>query len=244
MMRTCRGWSRLAIAMALLAMASVLFNRFGTWNNLGTLRLAQDEISHGRLEAAHQRLAALAGRPGVLGGAADYWLGVCEALRGRSDSALLAFGRLPAGYPFDCVGAYLEAKANLSQGKLHAAEQRLEQALAAGGPGLDQVRDLLSQIYQIEVRFDDVKSLLRGGLADAKDQIRTLKDISNLELGRLPYDGLQAALEKAGELAPEDDGVWLGKGRLAIEAGRWDEAREWLSRCQIERAPILPSGGR
>ena len=92
---------------------------------------------------------------------------------------------------------------------------------------------LLSDIYQIEVRFDDVKALLRAGLADAKDPIRILKELSNVELDRLPYDGLQGALEKAGQLAPEDDRVWLGKGRLAIEAGRWDEAREWLGRCRV-----------
>ena len=99
-------------------------------------------------------------------------------------------------------------------------------------PAWTRIRDLLSQIYQIEVRFDDVKALLRASLADAKDPIRVLKDLSNLELDRLPYDGLQAALEKAGQLAPEDDRVWLGKGRLAIEAGRWEEAREWLRRCR------------
>ena len=152
------------------------------------------------------------------------------------DAALRAFARLPEGYAFDPIGAYHEAKANLTQGKLHAAERRLEQALARGGPGLDQVRDLLGHIYQIEVRFDDVKALLRASLADAKDPIRVLKELSNLELDRLPYDGLQAALEKAGQLAPEDDRVWLGKARLAIEAGRWDEAREWLERCRGGRA--------
>ena len=106
-----------------------------------------------------------------MGGTADYWLGICEALSGRPDAALQAFARLPDGYPFDAVGAYHEAKANLVQGKLHPAERRLEQVLARGGPDLDQVRDLLSEIYQIEVRFDDAKALLRASLADAKDPI-------------------------------------------------------------------------
>ena len=143
-----------------------------------------------------------------------------------------AFARLPEGFVFDPVGAYHEAKANLSQGRLRAAERRLEEALARGGPGLDRIRDLLSEIYQIEVRFDDAKLLLRASIGDAKDPIRVLKELSNLEMDRLPYEGLQGALEKAGQLAPEDDRVWLGKGRLAIEAGRWDEARGWLSRCK------------
>ncbi len=183
----------------------------------------------------------MAARPGALGGAADYWLGVCEALGNRPDAALLAFARLPEDYPFDAVGAYHEAKANLTHGRLHAAERRLEQTLARGGPGLDQVRDLLSEIYQIEVRFDDDKDLHRAGLADANDPIRILKYLNNLDWDRLPYDGVRGALEKAGELAPEDDRVWLGKGRLAIEAGRWEEARGWLERCRaagLADAPV------
>ena len=143
-----------------------------------------------------------------------------------------AFARLPEGYAFEPAGAYHEAKLNLSQGKLHAAERRLEQVLARGGPGLDRIRSLLSEIYQIEVRFDDVKVLLKASIADAKDPIRVLKELTNLELDRLPYNGLNAALEKAGESAPEDERVWLGKSRLAIEAGRWKEAREWLDRCR------------
>ncbi len=235
-----RAWG-IGIAVVVLALGWTLFARLEAWSKLGELRLAQQEIARGQLGAAHRRLDVLAARPGALGGAADYWLGICEALGSSPDAALRAFARLPEGYVFDPVGAYHEAKANLTQGKLHAAERRLEQALARGGPGLDQVRDLLGHIYQIEVRFDDAKVLLRASLADAADPIRVLKDLSNLELDRLPYNGLQAALERAGQLAPDDKRVWLGKGRLAIEAGRWEEAREWLRRCGCERgdAPVL-----
>jgi len=229
-MRQCWRW--LGITTVLLGLGWVLFTRPAAWNDLVQLRLAQQEIARGQLAAAHRRLAALAARPGALDGSADYWLGICEALSGRPDAALRAFARLPEGFVFDPVGAYHEAKAHLSQGRLRAAERRLEETLARGGPGLDRIRDLLSEIYQIEVRFDDAKLLLRASIADAKDPIRVLKELSNLEMDRLPYEGLQGALEKAGQLAPEDDRVWLGKGRLAIEAGRWDEARQWLSRCK------------
>ena len=137
----------------------------------------------------------LAARPGALDGAANYWLGVCEALRGRTDAALRAFARVPERYVFDPLGAYLEAKANKSRGRLHDAERRLEQALAQGGPGRDQVRELLSLIYEIEVRFDDVKSLHHASLAEAQDPTRDLKELSNLDLDRLPYEGLKGALE-------------------------------------------------
>ena len=245
MMRIGRRWRRLGFAAVLLVLGLVGFARLRAWNDLGVLRLAQQEIARGQLAAAQRRLASLAARPGALGGAADYWLGICEALGGRPEAALRAFARLPEGYAFEPAGAYHEAKSNLTQGKLHAAERRLEQVLARGGPGLDQIRDLLIRIYEIEVRFDDVKVLLRARLSDVEDPIRVLKELSNYELERLPYSGLQPALEKAGVLAPRDERVWLGKSRLAIEAGRWEEAREWLDRCQntgadtpIQRARI------
>ena len=106
------------------------------------------------------------------------------------------------------------------------------QALAHGSPGLEQARDLLSHIYQIQGRFDDDKLLREASLADAQDPVRVLRQLSGLDFDRIPYVGLLATLENAGELAPEDDRVWLGKGRMAIEAGRWEEARKWLGRCR------------
>ena len=86
-------------------------SQLDTWRVRGELVLARHEIARGRLEAARRRLVALTARPGVLGGAADYWLGICEALDDRPEAALRAFARLPEGYAFDPVGAYHEAKA-------------------------------------------------------------------------------------------------------------------------------------
>ncbi len=232
MMRIRRRWWWFGIPALFLASSWLLFARLQQWNYQGNLRLAQQEIANGQLGQAQKRLAAMAARSGAPGRAADYWLGVCEALTDRPIDALRAFSRLPEEYPFDPVGAYHEAKANLTQGKLHAAEKRLARTLAGGGLGLKPIRELLSHIYEIEVRFDDVKALQRAGLAEAKDPVRILKYLNNLDWDRLPYDGLFGTLEKAGELAPDDDRVWLGKARLAIEAGRWEEAREWLERCR------------
>jgi tetratricopeptide (TPR) repeat protein len=232
MMRIRRRWWRLGILAGLLALGWAGFAQLNHWRVRGELVLARQEIARGRMESARRRLTALAARPGALGGDADYWLGICEALDGRPEAALRAFGRVPREYAFDPVGAYHEAKANLSQGRLHPAERRLEQALDRSGPGLDRIRDLLSHIKQIEVRFDDIKPLLRASLAAADDPMRDLRELSNFDLERLPYDGLRATLEKAGQLAPEDDRVWLGKARLALEDGRWDEAEQWLLRCR------------
>jgi tetratricopeptide (TPR) repeat protein len=227
-----RRWRRLGLLAGLLAAAWALSVGVGAVRARVEFHSARADIARGRLEPARRRLAALAAaRPGTLGGAVDYWLGVCEATLGHPDAALRAFARVPDDFAFDAHGAYLEAKANLAHGRLRAAERRLERALARGGPDLGPVRDLLRHIYEIEVRFDDAKALLRASLAVAPDPIRVLKELSNYEQERVPADGLRAALEKAGELAPQEDRVRLGRARLAILAGRWDEGEAWLRRC-------------
>jgi tetratricopeptide (TPR) repeat protein len=213
-------------------LAWVAFAELSAHRARSELQLAQYEIARGRLDSARRRLTGLAAHPSATGGAADHWLGVCESLAGHPDAALRAFARVPAGYVFEPIGAYHEAKANMTRGRLHAAERRLEQVVGQRGPVEDAIRGLLRRIYELEVRFDAVKSLLRADLAEADDPLRDLKELSNLDLSRLPYDGLKEALEKAGNLAPEDDRVWLGKARLAIEAGGWDEANDWLTRCR------------
>jgi enediyne biosynthesis protein E4 len=100
---------------AMLAVGWVLFAQLNMWNELGELRLAQQEIARGQLKAAQRRLTHLASGPGVLGGAADYWLGICEGMGGHPEAALQAFGRVPEGFAFDPLGAFREAKANLSR---------------------------------------------------------------------------------------------------------------------------------
>src|SRR5580693_888022 len=107
MMQRRRRWRRVGIVAVLLAMGWALFARLDAWRARGELGLAQQEIASGRLKAAHRRLTGLAARPGELGGAAAYWLGVCEALGGHPDDALRAFARVPEGYAFDPLGAYL-----------------------------------------------------------------------------------------------------------------------------------------
>jgi tetratricopeptide (TPR) repeat protein len=233
-----RRLRRLAIVAAPLAVIWVAVAQLQAWRARGDLRRAQQEIARGELEPARLRLGKLATNPGVMGGAVDYWLGVAEALAGNSAAALRAFRRVPAGFPFDARGAVLEAQANLAQGCLHAAERRLEAVRAQGGPDQPAVRQLLGRVYRLQVRFRDVRGLLRVSLAEADNPVAVLKAATDLELDmeRIPYDGLREALELAGRRAPDDDRVWLGKARLAIESGQWDTAHEWLLRCRTAGA--------
>ena len=173
------------------------------------------------------------GRPGRDGRLlAGELRGDCRPQRGGA----AAFSRVPAGYEFASAGAYFEAEANLGCGRLSAAEARLEATLERGGPDLDRLVPLLIRVYQLQARFDDVRRVLRRQLGTADPPLKILRELDNLNRGRHAYDGLRAALERAGVDAPDDDRVWLGRGRLAIALGRWDEAADWLGRCLAARA--------
>ncbi len=202
------------------------------WTLRVELRRAEAEVSAGRFVAARERLIALEqSRPGARGGAADYWLGICEAALDRDSEALTAFGRLPKNHVFASAGAFLEARANVNQGRIRAAECRLVPILANGYPDPHLLVPLLVRVYQIQGRFADVRRVYRRWLASAEKPLEILRKLDNLDLGRHAFDGLRAALDRDARLAPEDDRVWLGLARMAIAAGRWDEADRWTARC-------------
>ena len=46
---------------------------------------------------------------------------------------------------------------------------------------------------------------------------------------------MRQALDKARQAAPDDDRVWLALADLATRSGRFDEAGEWLTRCERAR---------
>ncbi|RUL85376.1 CRTAC1 family protein [Tautonia sociabilis] len=224
---------RLALAAVALALVAGALAGLDALRVRGELRAARAELAQGRVATARDRLAGLsAKRPGAVGGAVDYWLGICESIRGRPDAALDAFGRVPVGFPFDPVGAFHEASANLRRGRLRPAEDRLERLLRRGSGGLDEARDLLRRLYVIQVRIDDAMDLMRSSLGTSRDPLRLLKELADLGRGSLPLDGLAQTLEQAGRMAPEDDRVWLGRARLAMLQGRWEEADHWLLRCE------------
>ena len=228
--RRCRQLLFLAMVPALV-LAS--YAGLGAWRVRYEVARAQEEMASGRLELARRRLADVSGRhPGALGGTIDYLLGLCEATLGRDEDALRAFARVPKALEFTTAGAYLEARANLARGHLRAAETRLEGTLTRGGPDRDRLFPLLVRVYETQARFDDVRRMLRRRLADSRDPLKVLKNLDNLDQGGHPYDGLKAALEEAGRRAPGDDRVWLGKARLALATGRWDEAFGWLRACR------------
>jgi tetratricopeptide (TPR) repeat protein len=48
----------------------------------------------------------------------------------------------------------------------------------------------------------------------------------------VPVETDRAALERASQLSPADDRLWLGRANLALRTGAADEAERWLDKCQ------------
>jgi tetratricopeptide (TPR) repeat protein len=230
-------WVRLGIATIAVPLAWASWRAIDNLRFRGEMILARKELAQGRREQARARLAALASaRPGALGGEVDCLLGVCESALGRIDAALDAFGRVPSTYVFDAQAARFEAEANLQRGRLRAAETRLEEALSRGGPGLNEIRRLLSRVYEIQLRVDDSLTLYRSSLPESSEPFLLLQRISSLEGGTLPLESLKDTLDEAASMAPADDRVWLGQARLAMQMGQWDQALSLLRHCQEKKA--------
>ena len=230
-----RVWIRLAVLVGALATLAVATVAAQAWWQRHELGLARAEIERGEFVPALRRLESLAAtRPRWAGGdegALDYWLGNCRWGVGRRDEALAAFARVPEGGEYGTLSAAFAAEGLLKQGRWRAAEERLERALARGGPGLNEVRNRLDQLYRMQARFEDAARLLRDGCASAPDPVRVLRALWVTERGTPPFETIQQALDIGERLDPKEERVWLGRARVATRTGRLDEAEAWLKRC-------------
>lgn len=227
-----RRWIPLVILIAAVPVGWVLVTKLAGLRVRGELMLARQDAAQGHFDRARARLLRLTRARGGHAGEVDYLLGICESSLGHVDAALAAFSRVPAGVEFEPRAAYLEAGANLQRGRLRAAERRLVETLRRGGPGLREPRQLLTRVYEIQLRVEDSLPLYRESLDGTDEPFPLLQRICSLDGGTLPLESLRATLDEAARLAPDDDRVWLGRARLAILAGAWDEAEDWLQRCR------------
>jgi tetratricopeptide (TPR) repeat protein len=68
-----------------------------------------------------------------------------------------------------------------------------------------------------------------------RDPTETMRLLWNSEKQGYPIEGVRLEVAKALRVAPEDDRVWLAAADLATREGHFDEASEWLDRCERAR---------
>lgn len=202
----------------------------------------EDEIERGLVSRAASDLAELiAAYPGA--DEAAFLLGQCEKARGRPEAAAEAWTKVPLNstFAFRAIEGLMELK--LEQGRLSEAEQlilRTRDDPRYAGP---DVSILLGAIYSQEGRLREALLLIEAlwqrhdesGQAASETAIKQLWLYIELQSNRVPDETVRAILEQAGQVAPNDDRIWLWKADLAIRTRSYDQAAKWLDLCQQKR---------
>ena len=68
-----------------------------------------------------------------------------------------------------------------------------------------------------------------------RDPSEILRSLWKDDVDPYPVDGFTQGLGKAKLSAPDDDRVWLGLADLATRTARFEEAGDWLARCERAR---------
>jgi tetratricopeptide (TPR) repeat protein len=215
-----------AILAAWFAVRAVEHRRFED-----ELSRARSEFAERRFGAARARLTRLAGRwPGQ--GEVELLLGACEKIRGNSDAAMAAWGRVPAGTPQAHVAMLSRARLAMEIGRYRLTETCLDRLKDEKSEVTDEARRLLGWLYLITGRHDEHRNHIREDLERAPDPTPLLRTLWSTDFDHYPLESISQTLAKANQTAPDDDRVWLGLANMEIRRGRFEEAGEWLARCE------------
>jgi tetratricopeptide (TPR) repeat protein len=202
------------------------------------LRQAQVELAGRRAALAKVRLNRLAKRwPGR--GDVEYWLGATELVEGNTNAALAAWSRVPVQAPEARAAALALGRLALEQFRYGMAEDGLKRAIPGGGDISDEARRLLGRLYWVLGRHDEYRRSLYREIERENDPTENLLTLWSIDFTAYPFEGMRQALEKAKQVAPDDDRVWLALADLSTRNGHFDEAGDWLTRCERARPDDL-----
>jgi len=235
-----RRWvSLLCLAAGLLAVVCGALWTLTEQRFQSGLKSARAWVESGQFEAARPWLAEQSARRPEHAEAA-FLLGVCEHAAGRAEPALNAWARVPLESPWGLNASMARANTLVNDlGRFGDAETVLTLALARAGPSASQHRYLLTQLFYWEGRLDEMRRLLQEGWNTSDDRVGDLRDLWLIDSAVTMVERVQAAVEQAARMAPDDDRVWLARANLALLSGRFPEAARWLDAC-LEARPRDP----
>jgi enediyne biosynthesis protein E4 len=210
------------------------FWAFGEWRYRSELRQAADDFAGRRYSEAGERLARLALlRPTE--GEVAYWLGTCKLKEGDSEAALKAWASVPDDSPEAPTVAMARAQLAVQLGRYGLAEACLKRAILGPREVSDEARRLLGRVYWTTGRRDQYRRLLQKDAERTHDPSEILRTFWSLDHDPYKLESMTQALGKASKSAPDDDRVWLALADLATRVAHFDEASEWLTRCEHAR---------
>ena len=198
------------------------------------LREAKRELAKQRNDQAKERLIQLARRwPGR--GDVEYWLGISEMAADNTDAAFEAWSRIPAKAPEAALAALASGRLAMDKFRFSVAERWLERAILEAGETGEEARWLLGRLHWLTGRHDDYRRYLRQEIERGRDQAANLRLLWTTDHEGYPVEGMRREVDQANQAAPEDDRVWLALADLATRTGRFEEAAEYLARCEQAR---------
>ncbi len=133
------------------------------------------------------------------------------------------------------VAALATGTLALENGKYALAESALDRASKAGKNIGMEARKLQGRLHWITGRHDEYVRFLRSQAEAERDPSETLRTLWSVDTVAYPIDAMRLAVGKANTGAPDDDRVWLALADVATRSGRFDEANDWLSRCEASQ---------
>ncbi len=204
------------------------------------------EIQAGRHGHAVRKLEALlAWKPDS--GEAAYLLGVCQKARGQAKAADQAWERVSPTSSFGAQAIRGRMELLIERGRPTEAEKLIIDATADPRFDGSEVRLFLGLVYSLQGRVDEGRRLietcwdrLNAAGEGASDRAILLVRL-HIQLWRQTpsVEEVRSFLDHVARSAPDDDRGWLGKAKLAIRFGRYDEAAKWLEACLQRRSDDL-----
>jgi tetratricopeptide (TPR) repeat protein len=133
-------------------------------------------------------------------------------------------------------------------GRLAAAEQLVLDSVKNPRYDRTQLMVMLVPIYSQIGRSDEAERLIEERFqhltetdeVTQEQAIKLLQPHIDLTVKASTAELLRLYLDQMGKLAQDDDRVWLGRANLAIQTGKYDDAKRWLDACQRRRANDVP----
>jgi tetratricopeptide (TPR) repeat protein len=182
---------------------------------------AKEDMRAGRFATAARKLKArLAFKPGR--DEAYYLLGACEKAKGHVDDAEKAWLRVSRASEFASRAMLGRLELRVERGQLAETERLIESALKDPGFDGSDAPILLGPVYCQEGRVEESKRLIDArwnhfklaGEGTSEKAVNLLRLYIELERKLIPVELIRSALDRAGQLAP-DDATLAVKGRAS-----------------------------
>jgi enediyne biosynthesis protein E4 len=213
------------------------------WRYRNAMARIEEELELGFLSTARKDLVELQKRyPGK--DQVAFLLGSCEKALGRPEEAALAWAKVPRDSTFAFHALEGRVELALELGRLSEAEQLVIKTCEDSPITGEDPMILLGAIYCQQGRVNEAMRLIealwrrhdQAGVAASETAINQLWLYIQLQSNPVGDDTIRTILERAGQVAPDDDRVWLWKAKLAIRTRSYDEAATWIDQC-LKRRP-------